>query len=140
MNANDCVVSACNVLTLQDLIAELLCVLLNILECLVLTDKLAELIVCIIVSVLGEVDRVLYHSNIILGSHSATVCYLHDDVTLCKRQIACLVHTQCIKGAEQRLGIAIKRCATLIHSRGEPYLLSGLTILHSEGVKVCTSL
>ena len=88
------------VLTWSNLETELRSVLLHILDSLVLAYELAELVVCLRISRLREVDGVLNNSYIVLIYHSLASCYLKDDVALSELEVLNIVYSQSIDGVE----------------------------------------
>ena len=128
------------ILTWSNLETELAGILLHILDSLVLAYKLAELIVCLRICRLREVDGVLNNSYIILINHSLTGCYLENNVALSKLEVLNIVYSQIIDGVEVVLRLLVHGVAVLVHSRGEPLLSTRLTILLSDSLEIGTTL
>ena len=78
--------------------------------------------------------------DIVLVDHGATGCHLNDDVALAHLQILRLTGTQGGQHIEVVLGIGIEVLGTLVHGRGEPLLVTGLSVLLSQCFELCPTL
>ena len=117
---HDVVLRVEHILALLHLEAELLGVLHEILDGLVLTNVLTELVISVRVGSLGEVDGVLDDSDVVLVYHGLASCNLEHDVTLRELEVLHIVDCQGVDAVKVVLRFLIHRVGVLVHGRGEP--------------------
>ena len=129
-----------HILTLLNLETELSGILLEVSDSLVLRYILAELIICVRISLLREIDGVLNNSYIILVDHCLAGCYLKDDATCRELKELNIIDCKSLDAVKVVLAVLIHSVRVLVHCRGEPLLCTLLTVLLGCCLKVSTCL
>ena len=96
-----------HVRTLLDNITKLLGVLLQSLQRLVLADILAEVVICLGIGVLREVNSVLHDGHIKLVDEVFAVGHLQHNVTAGERKVLRLTGNQSVKGIDVLLSVRV---------------------------------
>ena len=140
MDVSQIMLCSCNILSLLHSVTTLCSILLNVCSSLISADKRRELIVSLAVSVVREYDILFDDCSNIFFSHTLSVKYLNNDISLTQWNVLCFVNSHCVQVVDIVLCIIVHRRCTLILLSCHPCLLSGLTILLSKCFKVCASL
>ena len=120
-------------------ISAFFCVFLQVFQSGILSNKLAELVVSIVVSFLAEFYRTHDNGYLIFILDSLLVGYLQNDICLSQRQIGQFVLSQSCDSGNVFQVVTVNLCAFVV-SRRNPGRLTGLTVLLRNFSKAGTTL
>ena len=120
-------------------ISAFFCVFLQVFQSGILSNKLAELVVCIVVSFLAEFNRTFHYSHFIFVFHGFFVHYLQNDSCLSEIQAGQFIYRLADQGIDI-FGVFSIQFGTFPACCADPVCFSCLSVLLSQFSKVSSSL
>ena len=119
-------------------IACFFCIFLHVFQCCILSNELAELVICIAISFFAEFNRQFDNSYLIFRFHCFFVHHLKNQVHLSQLQVLQFVN-RLVDESFDVSGVFCIKCCTFPASSVYPCSFSGLSVCFSYFCKICTS-